>query len=70
MKYYIYSECCDAQQNKNIMHICPVCHAECKWIEVDEDGNPIQDKPTNNQINNNHCTEGGISFNQPAWNGR
>lgn len=44
--------------------ICPECREHCDWEDEDDD------EPSDDQINNNHNTEGGISFSTPAWNGR
>jgi len=41
--------------------ICPDCRDHCDWED---------DEPSDDEINNNHRTEGGISFTSPAWNGR
>ena len=67
---YLQSDCCGVAPSKNDTSVCPVCRLDCKWIEIDEDGNEIQDEPSDDQIFNNHCTEGGISFSNHAWNGR
>ena len=59
-----YSTCCGAYSRMPEIDICPECRDHCDW-EDEED-----DEPSDNQINNNHRTEGGISFTSPVWNGR
>ena len=60
-----YSTCCGAHTNFEEIDLCPDCLEHCDWEDDQED-----DEPSDNQINNNHRTEGGISFTSPAWNGR
>lgn len=58
-----YSTCCGAYSTMPEIDICPECRDHCDWEEEEE--------PTDDQIFNNHNTEGGISFTPPpAWNGR
>lgn len=79
-----YSTCCGAYSRMPEIDICPECREHCDWEdEDDEDYNASLDQdeeryrvskednePSDDQINNNHNTEGGISFSTPAWNGR
>jgi hypothetical protein len=60
-----YSTCCGAYSRMPEIDICPDCRDHCDWEDEEED-----DEPSDNQINNNHRTEGEISFTSPAWNGR
>jgi hypothetical protein len=57
------STCCGAETSMPEIGICPQCLEHCDWEEEN-------DEPTDDQLFNNHRTEGGISFNTPAWNGR
>ena len=57
-----YSTCCGAYTNMEEVGICPDCLEHCDWEE--------QDEPTDEQIYNNHTTEGGISFTKQSSNGR
>jgi hypothetical protein len=58
-----YSTCCGAHTTMPEMGICPDCLEHCDWEE--------QDEPTDDQLFNNHRTEGGISFNNDStWQGR
>lgn len=59
-----YSTCCGAYSTMPEIDICPECREHCDWEDEDDD------EPSDDQINNNHNTEGGISFSTPAWNGR
>ena len=59
-----YSTCCGAYSTMPEIDICPECRDHCDWEDEDDD------EPSDDQINNNHNTEGGISFSTPAWNGR
>jgi len=59
-----YSTCCGAHTNFIEIGICPDCLEHCDWEDETED------EPSDNQINNNHNTEGGISFERSVWNGR
>ena len=59
-----YSTCCGAYSTMPEVDICPECREHCDWEDEDDD------EPSDDQINNNHNTEGGISFSTPAWNGR
>lgn len=61
-----YSTCCGAYSTMPEIDICPECREHCDW----EDDEELDDEPSDDQINNNHNTEGGISFSTPAWNGR
>lgn len=78
-----YSTCCGAYSRMPEIDICPECRDHCDWEEDDEDYNASLDQdeeryraskednePSDDQINNNHNTEEGISFSTPAWNGR
>ena len=56
-----YSTCCGAHTTMPEIDICPDCKEHCDWED---------DEPTDDQINNNHNTEGGISYSTPSWNGR
>ena len=60
-----YSTCCGAYSRMPEIDICPDCRDHCDWEDEEED-----DEPSDNQINNNHRTEGGISFTSAAWNSR
>lgn len=59
-----YSTCCGAHTTMPEMGICPDCLDHCDWEDEEED------EPSDDQINNNHNTEGGVSFDRPTWNGR
>ena len=59
-----YSTCCGAYSTMPEIDICPECREHCDWEDEDDD------EPSDDQINNNQNTEGGISFSTPAWNGR
>lgn len=56
-----YSTCCGAYSRMPEIDICPDCRDHCDWED---------DEPSDDQINNNHNTEGGISFTSNVWNGR
>jgi hypothetical protein len=43
--------------------ICPECRDHCDWEDEDDEAN-------DEKILNNHKTEGGISGNATAWQGR
>ena len=58
-----YSTCCGAHTNFTEIGICPECLEHCDWENEEEE-------PSDDQINNNHNTEGGISFDRTVWNGR
>lgn len=57
----MYSTCCGAYSRMPEIDICPECKDHCDWED---------DEPTDDEINNNHKTEGGISFTTTVWNGR
>lgn len=59
-----YSTCCGRHTTMPEYGICPDCKENCDW-EDDE-----YSEPTDDQINNNYKTEGGISYSTPSWNGR
>lgn len=56
-----YSTCCGAYSRMPEIDICPDCRDHCDWED---------DESSDDQINNNHSTEGGISFTLNTWNGR
>ena len=45
----LVSNCCNEAKPSFSAQICPACRDYCHWIEVDDDGNPIQDEPTDDQ---------------------
>ena len=58
-----FSTCCGAETDMTEIDICPECLEHCDWEEEEEE-------PNDEQIANNHKTEGGISFNNSSWKGR
>jgi hypothetical protein len=52
------SECCNTQPDQELINdfgICPECKEEC-WFKTEAD------EPSDDQIFNNFCHEGGIRF--------
>jgi hypothetical protein len=52
------SECCNTQPTQELINdfgICPQCKEEC-WFKTEAD------EPSDDQIFNNFCHEGGIKF--------
>ena len=58
-----YSTCCGAYSRMPEIDICPECRDHCDWDDEDDEAN-------DEKIFNNHKTEGGISGNATAWQGR